>query len=95
MSLPPDVGGINLLAENFDLEAVGYRQSEYFLEGTATAFTNLSELSADGVWSAEPGEEAQYRTRIVVNRPIDPADPHGDSLVSAGGAKSGISTSYE
>jgi len=81
LSLPPDVGGINLLAENFDLETVGYRQSEYFLEGTATAFTNLSELGADGVWSAEPGEEARYKTRIVVNRPIDPADYSGDVLV--------------
>ena len=81
MSLPPEVGAINLLAENFDLEDVGYRQSEYFLEGTATAYTNLSELNPDGVWSAEPGATAQYRTRIVVNRPIDPADFSGDVLV--------------
>lgn len=81
MSLPPDVGEINLLAENFDLEEVGYQQSEYFLEGTATSFTNLNELAEDGIWSVEPGEEAQYKTRIVVNRPIDPADFSGDVLV--------------
>lgn len=81
MSLPPDVGEINLLAENFDLADVGYQQSEYFLEGTASAFTNLSELADDGVWSVEPGEEATYKTRIVVKRPIDPADFSGDVLV--------------
>jgi len=81
MSLPPDVGEINLLAENFDLADVGYRQSEYFLEGTAAAYTNLSELAEDGAWSVEPGEQAQYKTRIVVKRPIDPADFSGDVLV--------------
>ncbi len=81
MSLPPDTGEINLLAENFDLEDVGYQQSEYFLEGTASAYTNVSELAADGVWEAEPGAEAQYKTRIIVKRPIDPADFSGDVLV--------------
>ena len=81
MSLPPDAGEINLLAENFDLEDVGYRQSEYFLEGTASAYTNSGELTVDGAWAVEPGEQARYKTRIVVNRPIDPEDFSGDVLV--------------
>ena len=81
LTLPPDVGVINLLAENFDLQEVAYQQSEYFLEGTASAYTNLSELAADGMWEVEPSSEAQYKTRIVVNRPIDPADFSGDVLV--------------
>ena len=81
MSLPPDAGEINLLAENFDLGDVGYQQSEYFLQGTATAFTNLGELGMDGVGAAQPGAQAAYKTRIVVNRPIDPADFSGDVLV--------------
>ena len=81
MSLPPDAGGINLLAENFDLQEVGYQQSEYFLEGTASAFTNLNELMADGAWEVGAASEAQYKTRIVVNRPIDPADFSGDVLI--------------
>ncbi|MEE4143610.1 MAG: alpha/beta hydrolase domain-containing protein, partial [Halieaceae bacterium] len=41
----------------------------------------LSELGDDGEWSVEPGEEAQYKTRIVVKRPIDPADFSGDVLI--------------
>jgi hypothetical protein len=81
VSAPPDMGEISLLAENFSLEDVGYQQSEYFLEGTAYAYTNLSELAADGVWAVEPGEEAQYKTRIVVKRPIDPSDFSGNVLV--------------
>lgn len=81
MSLPPDEGTINLLAQNFDLGSVGYQQAEYFLEGTASAYTNLSELGADGFWAVEPGEQAQYKTRIVVYRPIDPDEFSGNVLV--------------
>jgi len=66
VSLPPDEGSINLLAQNFDLGSVGYQQTEYFLEGTASAFTNVNELGTDGAWVAEPGEQAAYKTRIVV-----------------------------
>ena len=81
VSLPPDEDSINLLAQNFDLGSVGYQQAEFFLEGTASAFTNTSELGSDGVWAAEPGEQAAYKTRIVVYRPIDPADFNGNVLV--------------
>jgi hypothetical protein len=81
VSLPPDEGEINLLAQNFDLGDVGYQQSEYFLEGNASAFTNLNELLPDGEWEVEPGEQAAYKTRIVVYRPIDPADFSGTVLL--------------
>ncbi len=81
LSMPPDAGAPNLLAQNFDLGSVGYQQMEYFLEGTATAFTNTSELGEDGQWSVEPGQTAMYRTRILVYRPIDPADFNGNVLV--------------
>lgn len=81
LSMPPDEGAINLLAQNFSLGSVGYEQAEYFLEGTASAFTNVSELGGDGVWVVEPGEQAMYRTRIVVYRPINPDDFNGNVLV--------------
>jgi hypothetical protein len=81
VSLPPESGSINLLAQNFDLGSVGYQQAEYFLEGTASAFTNVGELGTEGVWIAEPGEQANYKTRIVVYSPIDPADFNGNVLV--------------
>jgi hypothetical protein len=81
MSTPPDAGNISLLAQNFDLTDVGYQQAEYFLEGTASAFSNLNELGPDGNWEVEPGEQAAYKTRIVVYRPIDPADFDGNVLI--------------
>jgi alpha/beta hydrolase family protein len=81
ISMPPDTGSISLLSQNFDLGSVGYEQAEYFLEGTASAFTNISELGQDGMWTVEPGEQAAYKTRIVVYRPIDPADFNGNVLV--------------
>lgn len=71
VSMPPDEGSLFLLAQSFDLADVGYEDAEYFLSGTATAFTNLSELTSDGLWEVEAAETAEYKTRIVVQRPLD------------------------
>lgn len=81
VSLPPDDGSINLLAQTFNLGDVGYEQAEFFLEGSATAFSNVNELLADGQWETEPAEEAAYKTRIVVYRPIDPTDFSGTVIL--------------
>lgn len=81
VTLPPETGTISLLAQNFDLGEVGYEQFEFFLEGTATAFTNTSELNRDGFWAVEPAQQADYRTRIVVYRPIDSSAFNGNVLV--------------
>lgn len=78
---PPDEGDLFLLSTTFDLADVGYQQREYFLSGTATAFGNLNELTSDGAWEAEPAGSADYRTRVVVYRPIDAADFSGTVLV--------------
>src|SRR5262245_38361868 len=53
----------------FDLSTVGYVQEEYFLSGTARAFTNTGPLGVDGKWSVVPAATAPYETRIVVYRP--------------------------
>jgi hypothetical protein len=78
---PPDVGGISLLANSFDLADVGYEVQEYFVSGTASSFVNLSELGADGMWDVEAADQAGYKTRIVVHRPIDPAVFSGTAVV--------------
>ena len=74
---PPSEGSFFLQLANFDLAEVGYRSREFFVSGTATAFTNLEELAADGLWTAEPAETADFRTRIVVVRPENSADFSG------------------
>ena len=68
----PVTGGLGMpfiAATTFDPSAVGYVQEEYFISGTATAFTNTGPLGSDGTWTVTPGDTAPYKTRIVVYRP--------------------------
>lgn len=65
----------------FDLAEVGYVYEEFFISGTATAYTSAGALGADGVWSATPGETAAYKTRIIVFRPSTPRKFTGTVLV--------------
>lgn len=82
VELPPDVGSAFLLTTvSFDVSSVGYKQEEYFLSGTATAFTNVNELAPDGRWQVEPGATAAYTTRIVIYSPISPAAFSGTVFV--------------
>jgi hypothetical protein len=64
----------------FDLAHLGYREAEYFLSGTATAYVS-GELGVDGKWAVTPGEVATYRTRVVVYRPIDARRFNGTVVV--------------
>lgn len=80
----PVAGGAGapfLATTTFDLAEVGYAQAEYFLTGTATAYANRGALGIDGRWSVDPANQASYRTRIVVYRPIDPRRFNGTVLV--------------
>ena len=69
--------------ETFDLASVGYSQSEFFLEGTASAYAPApgSTLTGDGRWTVQPSSQAPYKTRVVVNRPIDDRDFNGSVVV--------------
>ena len=58
-------------ATSFDLADVGYVQEEYFIAGTARAWTSAGPLGDDGRWAVTAGETAPFRTRLVVHRPID------------------------
>ena len=54
----------------------GYVQEELFVGGTATSFDPV-ETPDDGFWTVTPGEEAEYRTRVIVRRPENPDDFSG------------------
>ncbi len=56
---------------SFNLKTVGYEQDEYFLSGTASAYTSHSPLTANGRWTVAPASTAPYKTRMVVYRPIN------------------------
>ena len=78
---PPDIGNLFLLTTVFGLAEQGYQEREFFLSGVASAFTNVSELTADGRWLVEPGETADYQTRAVVYRPIAEEDFSGTVII--------------
>jgi hypothetical protein len=62
-------GGAFLQSTTIDLPSVGYTQAEYFLSGSARAYTSSGPLGADGLWAVTPAATASYKTRIVVYRP--------------------------
>lgn len=71
--------GISLLAaaELPDLAEHGYTETEYRVTGTAARYTSAGDLPTDGTWELEPGDTADYATRIVVRRPEKAADFNG------------------
>jgi hypothetical protein len=65
-----------------DLAALGWVEEEYFLSGTARAFTAGGPLGSDGKWTAAPnGPTAPYTTRILVRRPVEPRKFNGTVVV--------------
>jgi hypothetical protein len=62
-----------------DLGRYGYREEEFFIEGTASRFAPMSgtTLGRDGRWQVQPVETAPYKTRFLILRPQDPAAFNG------------------
>ena len=74
-------GSAFIEATTFDLSEVGYTQEEYFISGTATAYTSASPLTSDGNWTATPASTAPYKTRILVYKPTNPQKFNGTVFV--------------
>ncbi|HKT04409.1 MAG TPA: alpha/beta hydrolase domain-containing protein [Rugosimonospora sp.] len=74
-------GNTVLVTTGFDLRTVGYQQSEFFLSGTARSFLPQGTLGTNGRWRVTPASAAPYTTRIVVDRPINPARFNGTVYV--------------
>ncbi|MEM9254316.1 MAG: alpha/beta hydrolase domain-containing protein [Pseudomonadota bacterium] len=70
-----------LVSSFFPLASVGYEQAEFFASGTASSYINVNELQPDGRWEVQVDQTADYRTRLVVIRPSDPADFNGTVVV--------------
>ncbi len=66
-----------------DLGARRYVAEEYFLDGTASGYAPASDapFTPDGRWDAVVDGTAEYRTRILVVRPADPAAANGTAVV--------------
>jgi hypothetical protein len=67
-------------AHSLDLAPNGYEEQEYFASGTAMAF-KADATPSDGKWTVTPTTDAAYKTRILVRRPIKPANFNGTVIV--------------
>ncbi|WP_232838730.1 alpha/beta hydrolase domain-containing protein [Streptomyces geranii] len=79
----------------FDLGTVGYTQSEYLVSGTAAAYAPEAPLTPDGRWQVAPASTAPYTTRVVVNRPADPARFNGTVVVEWLNVTAGVDAAPE
>lgn len=69
LSIPPDgIKGHPLWDSWFELDSLGYEESEFFVSGVARDRN-------------DPAVTAPYTTRILVTRPSDPADFNGTALM--------------
>ena len=65
-----------------DLAANGYSEDEYLATGTATSYREAEPLTADGRFDLETsGQTAEFATRVVVRRPVDPHAFNGTLVV--------------
>ncbi len=69
------------IMREYDLATLGYEETEFSAEGTATSYELQGERGLDGQWDVAPGATAPFRTRFVVRRPIDPARFSGTVVV--------------
>ncbi len=74
--------GRPITAATEDLAAVGYEEQELFLAGTAVIHGQRGPWDVDGKWSTTEVGERDYRTRLLVRRPTDPARFSGTVYVS-------------
>jgi hypothetical protein len=88
-------GQIVLQGTAFPLGSVGYAQSEYFLSGTAVSYTSAAPLGSSGQWQAAPATTAPYTTRIVVDRPANPARFNGTVVVEWLNVTAGLDTAAD
>ena len=74
------------------LESYGFTEDEWFLDGVATAYAPVGTWTADGVWPAQPTTHADFRTRLLVRRPVDPAAFNGTVVVEWDNVSAGFDT---
>jgi hypothetical protein len=75
---------------DYDLATLGYQETEFSLEGSATSYELHGERGADGHWDVTEGAEAPFRTRFVVRRPIDTDRFSGTVVVEWHNVSAGI-----
>jgi len=79
-----------------DLEKAGYVEAEFAASGTAISYRPTTPRTEDGLWSFEPdGNSAEYRTRVLVRRPENPANFSGIVIVEWLNVSGGLDANAE
>src|SRR6202044_4005687 len=92
-TLTPIEGSPPVLIPAFPLEAVGYAEQEFIVEGVARSYALTGERTADGRLSVQEDAQAPYVTRIIVRRPVDPAAFSGTVAVEWNNVSGGVDVS--
>jgi|HubBroStandDraft_6_1064221.scaffolds.fasta_scaffold26458_3 hypothetical protein len=79
--LSPIPGPVPDPAGAYDLDALGYTEQEFLLEGSALSYRLSGERTPDGGWSVEPADTAPFTTRVIVRRPAADARFSGTVVV--------------
>jgi hypothetical protein len=72
-----DVGSLGA----FDTAGLGYGVEEFVIAGAASSYAPVGEVEADGRWTVKAAGQADYMTRVVVLKPLDPARFNGTAIV--------------
>ena len=64
-----------------DLAQSHYIETEHLFAGSANAYDKDGTWAVDGVWSVKPAKTAEYKVRMLVRRPADPARFNGVVVV--------------
>jgi hypothetical protein len=64
-------GRPTVASTSFSLTSLGDRWRELLVEGVAAALDPVEALEQDGRWICLPGEQAPFRTRVVIYEPLD------------------------
>jgi hypothetical protein len=75
-----------------DLDALGYCETEYVIEGSARRFRPTAPLGFDGRWVVEPTDQTPFQTRLLVTAPLDPAACNGTILFEWTNVSAGFDT---
>ena len=75
-----------------DLDRFGYVEEEFFLDGEAAALAPAEDepLRVDGRWDVVETAHVEFRTRLLVRRPADPALANGTVYVEWQNVSGGV-----
>lgn len=91
----PNIGKPFVAGTTFSFTPFNYQEQEYFYSGVAHSYVNDAALDQDGRWQVSVADSADYKTRMLVYRPVDPAMFNGTVIVEWLNVTGGVDTAAE